>query len=140
MSPVVNVLAPIIQWKWIGAAVVGCHTLPASAADPPSSPEDDPLDVDPGAPELDPPELDPPGVDPPELDPPGVDPPELDPPGVDPPELDPEPDPPASVPCSGFATGDEPDDPQAVHQASTPSTPRSLSRSVTMAQRNSIVR
>src|SRR5580692_11831372 len=99
MSPVVNVLAPIIQWKWIGAAVVGCHTLPASAADPPSAPEDDPLDVDPGAPELDPPEL--------------------DPPGVDPPELDPEPDPPASVPCSGFATGDEPDDPQAVHQAST---------------------
>jgi hypothetical protein len=41
MSAFVKVLAPIIQWKWIGASAVGCHTAPppSEAASPPLEPE-----------------------------------------------------------------------------------------------------
>jgi hypothetical protein len=95
---------------------VGFQTVPPSGVEPPPSPDDEPPE--------------------PELDPPALDPLEPLPPELDPPELDA----PPSLPGSGFVAGDAPDEPQAVHEANAPSTRSLASRSVAMAQRNSIVR
>jgi hypothetical protein len=121
MSADVKVLAPIIQWKWIGAAVVGCQTAPPSGLGPASVPDDEPPELEPEPLELEPPELDPPVLDPPVLDPPVL-------------------DPPSSVPGSAFDAGEEPEDPHAVHRADAPTARSPPSRPVAMAQRNSIVR
>jgi hypothetical protein len=114
----VNVLAPIIQWKWMGEELVGCHSAPPSGAGPPSPPEDEPLELDADPLELEPelePEPDP--LELPELDfdmPPELPEPELDEPTV--PELD---APASCAPPSKFVFGAALEDPQAAHQART---------------------
>ncbi|HTQ41573.1 MAG TPA: hypothetical protein VMI75_02375 [Polyangiaceae bacterium] len=78
MSALEKVLAPIIQWKWMGASAVGCHRAPPASdpvapspppdPEPPSPPEPEPpLDDELPVPELEPdPEPDPEPPEPPE--------------------------------------------------------------------------
>jgi hypothetical protein len=98
---------------------VGFQTAPPSGAGPPSTTCEEPPEPDPDEPELDPLELDPPLLDALASEPPELEPPELDSP--------------ASLSGSGFDAGDEPDEPQAVHEANTPSTRTRASLPVAMA-------
>jgi hypothetical protein len=123
MSCDVNVLAPIIQWKWIGAELVGCQTV---AASPASAVPDDPPDPDDTAPELDPP---PSEVDPaePELELEAPLPPPLDPPSLEPPlplPANPLLDAPPPASSAGLGLSDDPE-PQAiaVQRSPTAATP-----------------